>query len=153
MPFTPFHLGPGLGLGLPLRKHIHAPTFILASIIIDVEPFLVISLKPEYPLHGHLHTFLAALIVGLILGCVMYLLEEDLRALYRKLLLEGEKDLDLRRFIIAGILGIELHVLLDSPLYEDIKPLYPLTINPLYNPKLTPGIYYTMYASGWGCLD
>ncbi|MCS7369244.1 MAG: hydrolase [archaeon GBS-70-058] len=141
MPFTLLHLGPGLGLGLPLRKRIHAPTFILASIIIDVEPFLVISLKLEYPLHGYLHTFLAALIVGLVLGCIMYLLEGSLKTLYRKLLLEGRDNLDLRQFIIAGILGAELHILLDSLLYEDIKPLYPLTINPLYNPKLKPEIY------------
>jgi hypothetical protein len=24
MPFTPFHFGPALGLGLPLRKYVHA---------------------------------------------------------------------------------------------------------------------------------
>lgn len=42
MPFTLYHLGPSLGLGLPLRKYVHAPTFILANVIVDVEPFLVL---------------------------------------------------------------------------------------------------------------
>jgi membrane-bound metal-dependent hydrolase YbcI (DUF457 family) len=141
MPFTSFHIGPGLGLGLPLRKHMHAPTFILANIIVDIEPLIVIIFNLRYPLHGYLHTLLSAFIAGLILGYAIYLLEEPLRPLYKKLLLEGDENLNLKSFIIAGIFGMELHVLLDSPLYEDIKPLYPLTINPLYNPKLTPEIY------------
>jgi hypothetical protein len=31
--------------------------------------------------------------------------------------------------------------LLDAPLYDDIKPLYPIATNPFYNPSLTPEIY------------
>jgi len=51
MPFTPFHLGPALGLGLPLRRYVYVPTFILANVIVDVEPFLVLFLGLRYPLH------------------------------------------------------------------------------------------------------
>ena len=67
MPFTPFHLGPALGLGLPLRRYMHVPTFIVASVILDVEPFLVLQFGLNYPLHGYLHTFLASLFVGFLL--------------------------------------------------------------------------------------
>ena len=42
MPFTPFHLGPALGFGLPLRNYLHVPTFLVASILVDVEPFVVL---------------------------------------------------------------------------------------------------------------
>ncbi len=141
MPFTPFHLGPALALGLPLRRYIHAPTFILANIIIDIEPYLVITLKLNYPLHGYLHTFLLAFIFGLVLGYVMYLLEKVFNPLYRVLLLVPKEPLGINSFIIAGFSGTLLHVLLDSPLYRDIRPLYPIDVNPLYNPNLTMTIY------------
>jgi len=141
MPFTPFHLGPGLGLGLPLREYLHAPTFLLASIIVDVEPFLVLFLGLRYPLHGYLHTFLLATVVGLVLGYIMFLLERMLHPLYKIFLLERTNSLSLKSFISAGLLGTGLHILLDAPLYPDITPFYPITTNPLYNPSLTPEIY------------
>lgn len=141
MPFTPFHFGPGLGFSLPFRKHLHAPTFILANVIVDLEPFLALFFGLRYPLHGYLHTFLLAIPMGLIFGCIMYLLERFLRPLYKMLLLEEDDSLGLRSFIFAGALGTGLHVLLDAPLYEDIKPLYPIAANPFYYPSLTPEIY------------
>ena len=141
MPFTPFHLGPGLGLGLPLRKYLHAPTFLLASVIVDVEPFLVFFLGLRYPLHGYLHTFLLAIPVGFVLGYIMFRLERFLQPLYRIFLLETGNSLSLKSFVTAGGLGTGLHVLLDTPLYTDIKPLYPVTTNPFYYPLITPQIY------------
>lgn len=141
MPFTPFHLGPGLGLGLPLRRYLHAPTFLLASVIVDVEPLLVLFLGLRYPLHGYLHTFLLAIPIGLVLGCVMFLLENLLHPLYRIFLLETGSSLRLRSFVVAGGLGTGLHVLLDTPLYSDITPFYPMTTNPFHNPALTQEIY------------
>jgi len=141
MPFTPFHLGPGLGLGLPLRKYLHAPTFLLASVIVDMEPFLVLFLGLTYPLHGYLHAFILAISVGLVLGYAMFLLEKFLQPLYKIFLLEAGNSLSLKSFIVAGGLGTGLHVLLDTPLYTDITPFYPITANPFYDPSLTPEIY------------
>jgi hypothetical protein len=83
MPFTPFHFGPALGLGLPFRKYVHTPTFIVANVIVDVEPFLVLLLGLRYPLHGYLHTFLSAFLMGLALGYGMFLLERVLHPLYK----------------------------------------------------------------------
>ena len=141
MPFTPFHFGPGLGLGLPFRKYVHAPTFILANVIVDVEPFLVLVYGLRYPLHGYLHTFALAFFAGLAVGCVMFLLERKLSSLFKLLLLEPSNRLSLKSFVIAGFSGTMFHVLLDSPLYGDIRPFYPLKINPLYNPDLSSEIY------------
>lgn len=133
MPFTPFHLGPALCLGLPLRKYMHAPTFILANIAVDMEPFLVLSLGLRYPLHGYLHTFILAFCSGLALGLVMFLLERIMHPLYKVFLLEPKIMLKAKPFIIAGVLGTMFHVLLDAPLYDDIRPFYPLAVNPLYS--------------------
>ena len=141
MPFTPFHFGPALGLGLPLRKYVHTPTFVLASVILDIEPFLVLYYVLDYPLHGYLHTFVLAFVVGLLLGYVAFVLERALQPIYKVFLLETGNDLKLRSFLFAGAFGTTLHVLLDSPLYTDIRPFYPLTANPLYNPALSLEIY------------
>ena len=141
MPFTPFHFGPALGLGLPLRKYIHTPTFILASVTVDVEPFLVLFLGFRYPLHGYLHTFLLAFFVGLVIGYAMFLLEKFLHPLYELFLLEPSDKLNLKSFMLAGTLGTVLHVLLDSPLYSDIRPFFPLAENPMYNPTLSLEVY------------
>jgi hypothetical protein len=141
MPFTPFHLGPALGFGLPLRNYMHLPTFILANVILDVEPFLVLFFGLNYPLHGYLHTFLLAFFVGLALGYVMFLLERIFHPLYRIFLLESRNKLSLKSFFAAGVSGTMLHALLDSPLYGEMQPFFPLTINPLYNPALSLEIY------------
>ncbi|MFW9802870.1 MAG: hydrolase [Candidatus Thorarchaeota archaeon] len=141
MPFTPFHLGPAVCLGLPLREYMHTPTFILANVMLDVEPFLVIMFGLEYPLHGYFHTFLLAFLVSLVIGYIMLLLERYLYPLYKILLLETDSRTSLRLFVLAGVLGTILHVLLDSPLYSDIRPFYPLTTNPLYNPALSMEVY------------
>jgi membrane-bound metal-dependent hydrolase YbcI (DUF457 family) len=143
MPFTPFHFGPAVGFGLPLRKHLHVPTFIVANVILDVEPFLVLQYGLNYPLHGYLHTFLLSFFVGLLLGYASFILERFLQPTYKVLLLESSRSLNLKSFLTSGALGTMLHVLFDSPLYADTRPFYPLTTNPLYNPTLSVslGVY------------
>jgi membrane-bound metal-dependent hydrolase YbcI (DUF457 family) len=130
MPFTPLHLGPALTVGLPLRKYMHLPTFILANVVLDVEPLLIMLLGLDYPLHGYLHTFLSAIIVGILLGYVMFSLERHLKVVYLKLQLETSKTLPLKSFLIAGVSGTALHVLLDALLYSEMHPFLPLTANP-----------------------
>src|SRR3990170_4096352 len=118
MPFTPFHFGPALGIGLPLRKWIHAPTFMVASVILDVEPFLVLFLGLNYPLHGYLHTFLFASLVGLVLGYASLGLERFVQPFYVKLQLEPSRGFSGgNSFLLSGLLGALLHVLFDAPLY------------------------------------
>ena len=148
MPFTPFHLGPALSLGILLRKYIHAPTFILANIVLDVEPLLVLLLEPHYPLHGYLHTFIAAVGIGVAFGLVMFFLERPLHPLYKRLLLEPQATLKKSQFILAGVLGAMLHVLFDAPLYWEIKPFYPLTANPLYGSVSSLEIYLLSFWMG-----
>jgi membrane-bound metal-dependent hydrolase YbcI (DUF457 family) len=71
----------------------------------------------------------------------MFLLEEFFQPLYKVFLLETSNSLSLKSFIFAGGLGTGLHILLDTPLYTDITPFYPITANPFYNPALTLEIY------------
>jgi len=71
----------------------------------------------------------------------MFRLEGSFVSLYRLLLLETDAKISLGSFIATGALGTIIHVLLDSPLYDDILPFYPLAVNPVYNPALSPEIY------------
>ena len=135
MPFTPFHFGPALGIGIPLRNYLHTPTFIVANVILDVEPFLVLLLGLDYPLHGYLHTLVVAFLVGLLLGYVSFKFERFVQPLYRMFLLEPSGGLNIKSFLVAGAFGTMLHVLFDSPLYTDILPFFPLSANPMYNPS------------------
>jgi hypothetical protein len=114
---------------------------LVANILVDVEPFLVLSLGLDYPLHGYLHTFVGAFILGLVLGYGMFLLERFSRSLYKTLLLESDATPKLKSFIFAGVLGTMLHVLLDSPLYDDIHPFYPSSANPLLHPASSSEVY------------
>ncbi|MEM0050252.1 MAG: hypothetical protein QXW39_06960, partial [Candidatus Bathyarchaeia archaeon] len=63
---------------------------------IAVEPLLTLVLNLSYPLHGCLYTFLLAALLGLFL-----------------------------EFFMASALGTIFQVFLDSPLYDDIRPLFP----------------------------
>ncbi|MDD4325670.1 MAG: hydrolase, partial [Candidatus Bathyarchaeota archaeon] len=93
--------------------------------------FMVIVLGLNYPLHGYLHTFLSALIVGLLLGVVMYKLEKPMQPLYKVTLLETDGTLGIKSFLLAGVFGTTLHVLFDAVLYSEMAPFFPWTINPL----------------------
>jgi len=75
MPFTPYYLGPCLVIWLPLKKVMHMPTFVLATVVLDVEPLSVLLLGLNYPLHGFIHTFFTAFLVGAGLGCLMLTVE------------------------------------------------------------------------------
>jgi hypothetical protein len=148
MPFTPFHLGPALAFGLPLRRYIHAPTFIVGNVILDVEGFLVLTLGLNYPLHGYLHTFLLAATVGLLLAFVMFKLEKPMQPLYRKIQFESNSPLKLRSFLLAGVLGAALHVFFDAFLYSEMAPFFPLTINPLLNVISMSDVYLLCFGLG-----
>ena len=103
--------------------------------ILDIEPLLVLLLDLRYPLHGYLHTFVAAAVVGVAFGFAMFFLERTMHPLYQRLLLEPQVTFKKSQFLTAGVLGTMLHVLFDAPLYGDVKPLFPLALNPF---------------SGWG---
>ncbi len=128
MPFTPYHLGPGLLFGLLLFRRIHFPTFIVASVILDLEP-LYHLLAGNGRLHAFFHTFLGALIVSIVLAIIMKKIDEHLQPALKPARLNQDFSTS---FFGAAVLGTFLHLALDSILYPDISPFFPLTQNYLY---------------------
>jgi hypothetical protein len=130
MPFTPFHFGPGACVSLPLNRHLDLPVFLLANVALDVEPLLVMTLDLSYPLHGCAHTLIGGAVVGAALGLISYP--------FRGVIADGMALLCIpyipsrARMLLSGVLGAWFHILLDAPLYTDIRPFRPLAKNPLF---------------------
>lgn len=128
MPFTPFHLGPALFFGLLLFRFLYLPSFFVASIIIDIEPFLVLAFGLNYPLHGFFHSFIGGSVVAFILSLVMLRLRNPISRITSFFNLEQRPTA--KKIIFTSLAGVYLHILLDSIIYDDINPLYPLDLNP-----------------------
>ncbi len=124
MPFTPFHFGPVL-LFATLSGYLDFLTFIIANVIADVEPLLVLSLGLDlrygYPIHGFAHTLIGGSLVASALAEVM-------AKFYKHL----GREMDIKKLRITALSGVWLHIVLDSFLYTDIKPFLPLSWNPFY---------------------
>ena len=124
--------------GLLLFSYVDLPTFLVASVVIDIEPFLVLSLNLDYPVHGYLHTFLGGTIVAFLLALAMTRVRGTLSSLMSFLKLEQKTSF--KSIVLASVLGIYLHILLDSPLYSDIRPFYPIESNPLLGHGMFVGL-------------
>ena len=129
MPFTPFHFGPSASIALPLRRYIDIPIFILANVVVDIEPLTVMVFNLRYPLHGYIHTFIFGSLAGILFAFFSYIFRRPIERFMQRVLYM-EYKFHLPRAILSGALGICFHILLDSPLYFDIKPFYPLKANP-----------------------
>ncbi len=130
MPYTPFHLGPALFIGLLLFPILDLPTFIIANVIVDIEPFLVIFFQLDYPLHGYIHSYLGGTIIAVILAVVMFLIKDYMQVVMNIFKLYQKSSF--KQILFTSLLVVYLHISLDSPLYLDIKPFWPLDFNPLY---------------------
>ena len=141
MPFTPFHFGPHACIALPLQRYIDVPIFVGANVAIDIEPLLVMVYGFDYPLHGYCHTFLFGGMVGLLLGLVVF----PFRKLIGKTMswLRLPYVTNLLKMAVSGMLGAWVHILFDMPLYQDIRPFYPLSSNPLYGITSAKVVYET----------
>ncbi len=143
MPFTPFHFGPHAAVALLLRRCIDLPVFIGANVAVDIEPFLVMAFNLNYPLHGYCHTFLFGGLLGFAWGSVAY----PLRGLIGKAsaALRLPYAPTFRKAVVSGVLGVWLHILFDSPIYHEMKPLYPSAANPFLD-MLEMGTVYVVCA-------
>lgn len=130
MPFTPFHLGPALLLGVLLYRWVDLPTLFVSSIIIDIRAALVVFGPLDPPIHGILTTFAGGTVIAILLTAAISSLP---RSIDQWLEYGRLTDRVSRRAIVIGaILGVYSHVLLDSILYTDARPFYPLTWNPFF---------------------
>jgi membrane-bound metal-dependent hydrolase YbcI (DUF457 family) len=130
MPYTPYHFGPSGFVGLVFKKYIDIPVFVLANVAVDVEVLIIGLLGLGRPIHRYSHT----LLIGAVVGAVWALAAYPLCHLFKKIMtiLRLPYQTSLRKMLISGILGVWLHVLIDSVYHYDVRLFWPSRIRPLY---------------------
>jgi len=129
MPFTPFHLGPALMIGLLLFSYLDFPTLIIASIAPDIETAVAFIFRLSYSKYGWFHSLEGGAIASIIIAVPMYLLRGHTSRLVSMFKLHQNSSP--RGVILASFLGVYFHILLDAPLHA----LYDLRIASI---ELTP---------------
>ncbi len=147
MPFTPFHFGPALLIGMVLLSLVDISTLFIASVILDLEPLVVMLFNLPFPLHGILHTYLAAFIVAISLAIVLWPFRGVLNAIVSGFGVQQESTF--RSLLLASLLGTFSHIFLDSFLYAEMNPFYPLLGNPYFNLIPSQVIYNLCIFSGF----
>lgn len=144
MPFTPFHLGPALLFGLALSMAFDLPTLLMASVIPDVEPFMVLYFNIHgYPLHGFFHSYLGSTFLAVTLAVFVYLFRGPISKIVR-IFRMSQKPV-FKKIIFTSFASAYTHVLLDSFLYGEMEPFYPLPGNFFVNLISASETYSVIY--------
>ena len=123
MPITPFHFGLGAALNAAAPKHISFLSFCAANVLIDFESLYNLWYG-RHPVHAFLHTYVGAtLIIGattaLFLALRWFASRFWLPDLFAWRALSG------RQVAVGAALGAYSHIVFDSVMHEDIRPLAP----------------------------
>jgi membrane-bound metal-dependent hydrolase YbcI (DUF457 family) len=144
VPFTPFHLGSALFFGLLLSVAFDLPTLLVASVMPDLEPFYVMYFHVSgYPLHGFFHSYLGSSILALLVVFIVY----PLRGLLSRIMVAFRipQKSSFKKILFTSFVGVYFHVFLDSFLYEEMMPFYPLQGNPFFDLLSAFGSYSVVY--------
>ena len=131
MPITPYHWGPLSVLGLLLFNIFDFPTLLISGIILDIEPFIIIGFGLNRPFHGTFHNFLFGFVIAIFTAIILYKWQAPIKKIMA--IFKLEQDSSFGKILWTSIFGVYSHILLDSPLYTDIRPFYPLKENPFYH--------------------
>lgn len=144
LPFTPFHLGPALLFGLAFLSVFDLPTLLLASVISDIEPFCVVFFNVTgYPLHGFFHSYLGASILAFLVLLIIYPFRHMLNRITEAFSIPQKQSF--KKTLFTSFVGVYSHVLLDSFLYIEMMPFYPLQGNPFIHVLSSFGSYEVIY--------
>ena len=133
MPFTPFHMGPGLAVKSLLGRRFSLMVFGFSQVLIDIEP-LVRIIRGDAVLHGLTHTYAGATLIAIAAVFVG-------RPVCR-FVLSAMRPRDVPAAVLTDIswsaasagafVGAYSHVALDSIMHADMQPLWPMAAsNPL----------------------
>jgi membrane-bound metal-dependent hydrolase YbcI (DUF457 family) len=120
MPFTLFHIGPGVTAKTILGTRVSLSMFAGAQIAMDLEPGMGM-LRNAATLHGLSHTLAGAFVVGV--ACLPF------KGLAERVF---KVSISWRVALVGTFIGTYTHILFDALVHEDIQPLWPLSdANPL----------------------
>ena len=133
MPFTPFHMGPGLAVKAVCGRYFSLMVFGFSQVAIDIEP-LVRIIRGDAVLHGFTHTYLGATLIAFVSVVIgrpvcQFFLNFWTPDPYSPFLnwLRGPKLISWPAAIAGAFVGTYSHVFLDSIMHSDMQPLTPLS--------------------------
>jgi len=139
MPVTPFHWGPSSWIGLALFKIFDFATLMVASVVVDIEPFSVLFFNLNYPLHGFFHSFLGGSILAVLTAVILYLLRDKIKKIMA--IFKLAQDSSFKKILGTSFFAVYFHLILDSFINEDVKLFYPFKNTPFYGLFSLPQIY------------
>ena len=127
MPFTPFHMGPGILIKGVLQGGFSLMVFGWAQILMDVQPLFVL-ITDGGQLHGFSHTYIGASLIAIASAVTgKYLSEYGLVVLgVRKK--EDKFDISWWVVFISAFIGTYTHVVIDSIMHFDMQPFFPFGV-------------------------
>ena len=136
MPITPFHIIAAAPIKAIIPRHFSWSIFSLTNIFIDLEP-ITYFIFTGVPSHKFFHSIFGATLIGLICAlffrklCGNYIMKwnRNLHPIDRKWLEVRNYKIHLYEGITGGLIGAWSHLILDSLMHHDIKPLWPFMTN------------------------
>ncbi len=143
MPFTPFHMGPGIVIKALLQGSFSLMVFGWAQIVMDIQP-LVVLITGEGHLHGFSHTYVGASLLAIFAALTgKYLSDFGLFIL----------DISTEAYpvkvawwvaFLSAFIGTFSHVILDSIMHADMEPFYPFSFSNALLGLITAPILYKL---------
>jgi hypothetical protein len=131
VPFTPLHFGAGLALKPLAGGWFSVTVFCLAQVLIDLEPAWYMLAGAD-EIHRFLHTYLGATLAGLVAAIAGKPVCQWLLRLWNSRLSPPQARwlgiapaISWTAALSGGLLGGWSHVLLDSFMHADMRPLAP----------------------------
>jgi hypothetical protein len=133
MPFTPFHMGPGLAVKAVGGRRFSLMVFGFAQVAIDLEP-LVRLLRGDGILHGFSHTWIGGTLVAVVSVFAGRPICQRLLGWWKprepssfEAWLRGPERISWTAAISGAVVGAYSHVILDSIMHSDMRPLAPFS--------------------------
>ena len=126
MPFTPFHMGPGILVKALLQGSFSLMVFGWSQIVMDIQPLFVL-LTGEGHIHGFSHTYVGATLLAIFSALSgKYLSELGLKLIG---IAKKQNPIKIAWWVVFGsaFIGTYTHVVLDSIMHSDVEPFYPLS--------------------------
>ena len=125
MPFTPFHMGPGILVKALFQGSFSLMVFGWSQIVMDLQP-LVALITGEGKLHGFTHTYVGSTLIALLSAVTgKYLSQWALIVLSNG----NRRGINISWWVafLSAFIGAYSHVILDSVMHVDIEPLSPFS--------------------------
>ena len=125
MPFTPFHMGPGILVKALLQGGFSLMVFGWSQIIMDIQP-LVAIISGGGKLHGFTHTYVGSTLIAVFSAVTGKYLSQWALVLLSN---GAQRGINIRWWVafLSAFIGSYSHVVLDSIMHTDIEPFSPFS--------------------------